>query len=55
MTIFSTNKILFVFVITIRVTLLGQVPAYDFPSFDDLLPDALNRVALYLRPGFLRA
>ena len=38
MTIFSTNKILFLFVIAIwGTTLSGQVPAYNFPSFDTLI------------------
>ena len=39
MAIFSTSKILFLFVIALwATTLSGQVPAYDFPSFDDLKP-----------------
>ena len=35
---FSTDKILFLFVITLSGTLSGQGPAYNFPSFDDLKP-----------------
>ncbi len=39
MAIFSTNKILFLFVIALwGTTLSAQGPAYDFPSFDDLIP-----------------
>lgn len=39
MAIFSNNKILFLFVIALwGTTLSGQVPAYNFPSFDNLIP-----------------
>ncbi len=38
MAIFSTNKILFLFVIALwGTTLSAQVPAYNFPSFDNLI------------------
>ena len=39
MAIFSTNKILSLFVLALwGTTLSAQGPAYDFPSFDDLIP-----------------
>ena len=39
MAIFSTNNILFLFLIALwGTTLLAQVPAYNFPSFDNLIP-----------------